>query len=84
MGHRDLPVLDDQLVASKSWASIVAAIYCELLDYSMSEELRQLARTRIAQLQQIDPTIPSSTLGNLTLGANTRPKELRRYGSAFW
>jgi hypothetical protein len=67
-------VLDDQLVASKSWASIVAAIYRELLNYSTSEELRQHARTRIAQLQQIDPTIPSGTLGNLTLGANTRPK----------
>lgn len=67
-------ILDDQPVPSKSWASILAAIYRELLNYSMSDELRQHARTRIAQLQQIDPTIPGSTLGNLTLGASTRTK----------
>jgi hypothetical protein len=67
-------VLDDQPVPSKSWASIVAAIYRELLNYELSEELRQHSRTRIAQLQVFDPKIPNTTLGHLTLGANPRPR----------
>ena len=68
-------VLGDEDIPAKTWASIVAAIYREFLNYSISEGLRQHARTRIAQCQKIDPTIPSGPLGNLVLGANSRPKQ---------
>jgi hypothetical protein len=68
-------VLSDEVIPAKTWASIVAAIYREFLNYSISESLRQHAKTRIAQCQAIDPAIPSSPLGNLVLGANARPKQ---------
>jgi len=68
-------VISDEAISTKTWASIVAAIYREFLNYSISDGLRQHAKTRIAQCQAIDPTIPSSPLGNLVLGANARPKQ---------
>ncbi len=68
-------VLADEPVSAKTWASIVAAIYREFLNYSISDELLQHTKTRIAQYQKIDPAIPSAPLGNLVLGSNPRPKQ---------
>ncbi len=67
-------VLRDEPINAKSWASIVAAVYRELLNYSMSEGLLQHVQTRIVQYQKIDPTIPSAALGHLVLGSQVRPK----------
>ncbi len=68
-------VLADEPIGAKTWASIVAAIYREFLNYSISDGLRQHAKTRIAQYQKLDPTIPSAPLGNLVLGSNPKPKQ---------
>jgi hypothetical protein len=48
-----------------------------LLDYPRSPELRQHVATRLAQLQQIDPSISSEPLGDIRLGANeqSRPQK---------
>lgn len=67
-------VLADEPIVAKTWATIVAAVYRELLNYNMSDGLRQHARTRIAQYQMIDSTISSAALGNLVLGSQSRPK----------
>lgn len=72
--------LADEPIAAKTWANIVAAIYRELLNYPMSDGLRQHINTRIAQYQTIDPTIPSAALGNLVLGSQTRPRPERPQG----
>lgn len=72
-------VLADAPISAKTWATIAAAIYRELLNYTMSDGLRQHVNTRIAQYQRIDPAIPSAALGNLVLGSNVRPKAERTH-----
>ncbi len=67
-------VLVDEPITAKTWAGMVAAVYRELLNYSMSDGLRQHVNTRIAHYQKIDPSISSAALGNLVLGSQIRPK----------
>src|SRR4051794_14713550 len=66
--------LDDKL-ATPSEAEMQAGLYRELLNYPRSPELRQHVNTRLTQLQQLDPSIKLTPLGNVHLGANdaTRP-----------
>jgi hypothetical protein len=69
-----LMTLADEPTASKTWASMRAALYRELLNYPISEGLRQHIDTRLTHYQGIDPTITTDPLGHITLGATPRPK----------
>jgi hypothetical protein len=51
-----------------------AGVYQDLLNYSMSPELRQHVDTRFAQLQQIEPSIKKEPLKYNKLGANERKR----------
>lgn len=72
--------LAGELAPNKTRAASQAALYCELLNYGMSDGLRQHVRTRLAQLRQLDPAIKAVPLGNVNLGANeqqpAKPLEL--------
>jgi hypothetical protein len=61
--------LDDKL-ATPSEAEMQAGLYRELLNYPRSPELDQRIKTRLTQLQQFDPTIKPTPLGNVRLGGN--------------
>ena len=65
--------LDDQL-ATPSEAEMQAGLYRELLNYRRSPELRQHVTTRLAQLRALDPSVKTTPLGDVRLGAN----DLRR------
>jgi hypothetical protein len=66
--------LDDELVSAPSDADGQAALYRELLNYSLSQELRQHIFTRLTQLQQMDPNVKMTPLGNVRLGSNDSPR----------
>ena len=63
--------LEDKL-ATPSEAEMQAGLYRELLNYRRSPELRQHVNTRLAQLQQLDPNIKLTPLGDVHLGANEK------------
>lgn len=65
--------LDDKL-ATPSEADMQAGLYRELLNYPRSPELDQRIKTRLTQLQQFDPSIKTTALGNVHLGANDAPR----------
>ncbi|ORA16378.1 hypothetical protein [Mycobacterium asiaticum] len=65
--------LDDTL-ATPSEAEMQAGLYRELLNYPRSPELRRHTNTRLAQLQQLDPSIKLTPLGDIRLGANDAPR----------
>jgi hypothetical protein len=59
--------LDDER-ATRSEAEMRAGLYRELLNYPRSEELSQRVATRLTQLQQLDPTVKLTPLGDVRLG----------------
>ncbi|WP_231997175.1 hypothetical protein [Mycobacterium sp. 1245111.1] len=67
--------LDDEL-ATKSEAEMQAGPYRELLNYERSPGLAQRVTTRLKQLQQLDPIVKLTPLGDVRLGANdaSRPE----------
>lgn len=77
--------LRDELAQNKTHAASQGALYCELLNYGMSDELRRHVKTRITRLQALDPAIKGVPLGNVKLGANHRRQErpLERCSSCF-
>lgn len=64
--------LADELATGKARADYQAGLYRELLNYSISPELRQHSATCLTKLQQINPIISSEPLGYVQLGANDR------------
>jgi hypothetical protein len=68
--------LDDRL-ATPSEAEMQAGLYRELLNYPRSPELSQHIKTRLTQLQQLDPSVKLTPLGDVRLGASdvTRPQK---------
>ncbi len=66
--------LNNERVTGKKWTNLQAGLLRELLHYPISPGLRQHVATRLAQLQQIDPTIKPEPLGSIKLGANDRRK----------
>jgi len=64
--------LCDELAPNKTRAASQGALYRELLNYGMSDGLRQHVKTRIAQLQQLDPSIAATPLENVNLGAHKK------------
>ena len=66
--------LDDEFVAAPSDAEGQAGLYRELLNYSPTPGLRQHIFTRLTQLQQMDPKVKTTPLGNVHLGANDAPR----------
>jgi len=65
--------LDDKL-ATPSEAEMQAGLYRELLNYPRSAELDQRIKTRLTQLQQLDPSVKLTPLGHVHLGANAAPR----------
>ncbi|WP_231976843.1 hypothetical protein [Mycobacterium sp. E740] len=61
-------------IATPSEAEMQAGIYRELLNYRRSPELRQHVMTRLSQLQQLDPSVKSTPLGDVRLGRNNSPR----------
>lgn len=62
--------LDDEIVPAPSDAQGQAGLYRELLNYQRSPELRQHIATRLSQLQEIDPNVKLTALGDVRLGRN--------------
>jgi len=65
--------LDDKL-ATPSEAEMQAGLYRELLNYPRSAELDQRIKTRLTQLQQLDPSVKLTPLSHVHLGANAAPR----------
>jgi hypothetical protein len=61
-------------IATPSEAEMQAGLYRELLNYPRSDDLRQHIITRLTQLQQLDPSVKLTPLGNVRLGANDQPR----------
>jgi hypothetical protein len=61
--------LDDRL-ATPSEAEMQAGLYRELLNYPRSPELSQHIKTRLTKLQQLDPSVKLTPLGDVRLGAS--------------
>jgi hypothetical protein len=68
--------LDDER-ATRSEAEMQAGLDRELLNYPRSPELSQRITTRLTQLQQLDPGVKLSPLGDVRLGANDPPRSER-------
>jgi hypothetical protein len=64
--------LDGEVAVGAARAKNQAGLYRELLNYSMSPDLSQHIKTRLAQLQGIDPTITNEPLGDVHLGRNDK------------
>ena len=65
--------LADELVPAPSDAEGQAGIYRELLNYRPSDELRQHIMARLTRLQQLDPSVKLTPLGDGYLGAKNAP-----------
>src|ERR1700754_2909940 len=65
--------LADERVPAPSDAEGQAGIYRELLNYRPSDELRQHTMARLTQLQQLDPSVKLTPLGDGYLGAKSAP-----------
>jgi hypothetical protein len=66
--------LADELVPAPSDAQEQAGLYRELLNYPHSSNLHQHIRTRLTQLQQMDPNVKRTPLEQGHLGANNVPR----------
>lgn len=70
--------LDDELVPAPSDAESQAGLYRELLNHTRSPELDQHVKTRLSQLQKLDPQVKLTPLGDGYLGSkSTRRTEKR-------
>ncbi|MFN8228351.1 MAG: hypothetical protein U0R18_16725 [Mycobacterium sp.] len=66
--------LDGQLVSAPSDADGQSGLYRELLNYPRSPGLDQHIRTRLVQLQELDPAVKLTPLGDVRLGRNDSPR----------
>lgn len=69
-GRRNVQLTLDDKLATPSEVEMQAGLYRELLNYPRPPELDQRIKTRLTQLQQLDPAIKLTPLGHVHLGGN--------------
>jgi len=63
--RRNVQLTPDDQLATPSEAEMQAGLYRELLNYPRSAELDQRIKTRLTQLQQLDPSVKLTPLGHV-------------------